>query len=194
MTPIETLAPFLRDAYVSTVELSAYRYVPRDMSDARRYFTVATARLTADYDVIAAGLESDEEIAFHSKVTTQSGATLHVPMIDFLGALEDEHLHELEKLLAEWSIPRLAIFSSGRSFHGYGLALIDPKQWVRFMGRLLLLNAPEQPQWIDTRWIGHKLMAGSGALRWSWNTRIYDGEPRLVKMVHPAERGTRGEG
>ena len=186
MTPLLTLAPFLSEAGVREVTFSVYRYVPRDLSDQRRLVTVPVERLAERYEELSRTLGDGEEIAFHSSVNGAAGETLHIPMIDFHGASIDEHVPELEALLSEWGIPRMALFSSGRSFHGYGLALFDAKEWVRFMGRLLLLNPPPEDRspWVDARWIGHRLMSGSGALRWSWSSSDYHAEPALVATLN----------
>ena len=63
--------------------------------------------------------------------------------------------------------------NSGRSFHAYSLRLISPKEWREFMGRLLLLNLPGRSSFIDSRWVGHRLVAGYASLRWTANSEQY---------------------
>ncbi|MGC1520222.1 MAG: hypothetical protein WA803_01670, partial [Steroidobacteraceae bacterium] len=84
-------------------------------------------------------------------------------------------------------------FDSGRSFHAYGLQLISPGEWREFMAKLLLLNLPEGEHLIDARWVGHRLVAGYGALRWSANSDFYLQVPRAtqIRAVH-SDRGALG--
>jgi hypothetical protein len=88
-----------------------------------------------------------------------------------------------QTLIGEYQIKRAALFASGRSYHLYLGALFLREEWVKFMGRLLLLNPRRGPLLTDPRWIGHRLMGGYGALRWSANTSPYSkvGPPKLVR-------------
>jgi hypothetical protein len=51
------------------------------------------------------------------------------------------------------------------------------------MGRLLLLNLPEKPCLVDTRWVGHRLIGGYAALRWS--AKMHPRKPALVREWGP---------
>ncbi|NEX60635.1 hypothetical protein G3574_06065 [Noviherbaspirillum sp. 17J57-3] len=76
----------------------------------------------------------------------------------------------------------IKLFSSGRSLHGYGINPLTPEEWIRFMGLLLLANHPSKPTVVDTRWVGHRLLAGYAALRWSRNTSHYLQLPQAVQL------------
>jgi hypothetical protein len=59
----------------------------------------------------------------------------------------------------------IAIYFSGRSFHGYALDIMNHEQWTKYMGRLLLLNNPTRADIVDSRWIGRSLAVGQSYLR-----------------------------
>ena len=109
-------------------------------------------------------------------------------MIDFGGRHQDilllKPLHDLQSY---WSM-EFAIFDSGRSFHAYGNRLLSTEEWIQFMGSLLLLNEPGKNKLIDTRWIGHRLMAGYSSLRWSCNTRWYKRFPTFIGLLSELKR------
>jgi len=77
----------------------------------------------------------------------------------------------------------MEFFSSGRSFHGYSTYLLGPKDWREFNGRLLLVNNNTIGNVIDSRWIGHRMIAGYSSLRWSKNTEIHSQTPTRVNKL-----------
>lgn len=95
-------------------------------------------------------------------------------------------LNVLPKLL----ISKMIWYESGRSFHGYGTTLISNEEWIQLMGRLLLVNQPQQHPIVDSRWIGHRLIAGYSALRWTKNTDDYIQVPKLLKNIHLIQQKT----
>jgi hypothetical protein len=113
-----------------------------------------------------------------------SGAAMHIPMVDFAGEVDAEDGAILANLLAEFGVPTLELYRSGSSFHGYGTTLLGPDQWARFAATLLLANVPQRRHVVDCRWVGHRLRAGYGALRWSCNTSQYKQFPEHVGRVH----------
>ena len=171
---------------IEDVFLSVYRDHPQSLKDDRVKFRVPVQNMRVRYDSLVQKLRKEEEIAFHSVVSTAAPAgriKKHIPLIDFRSA-DRAHVELIaESLLDEYEVQRAALFKSGRSFHLYLDALFTHDAWVRFMGRLLLLNARRGPIRTDARWIGHRLMGGYGALRWSANTSPYKefGTPRLVR-------------
>lgn len=128
-----------------------------------------------------AELGPTEELAWHSWVEYK-GAGFHIPMIDFVSRPAPSVLHELgSTLAAEMDLNgQFVFFDTGRSFHGYFPDLIAEHAWPRYLGQLLILNEPARPPLIDTRWVGHALVRGFAALRWSHNTTRYEAMPRLV--------------
>jgi len=171
---------------ITGVFLSIYRDHPESLIDDRVSYTVAVKNLRETYQVLLQQLKEGEEIAFHSVVRTSGqkrGRKRHIPVIDFRSRDRISVEQTVQTLLAEYKVQRAALFASGRSFHLYLGALFDHDLWVKFMGRLLLLNPRNGAALTDARWVGHRLMGGYAALRWSANTPPYDrfGTPRLLR-------------
>jgi hypothetical protein len=126
-----------------------------------------------------AELGPNEEMAWHSWVESR-GVGSHIPMIDFVGRPPHSVLHELGRMLAaEMGLSgHLVLFETGRSFHGYFPDLIPEHAWPKYLSQLLRLNEHEGSPIIDTRWVGHALVRGFTALRWSHNTNRYGAMPR----------------
>lgn len=124
-------------------------------------------------------LGSNEELAFHSRV--YAGDTVyHVPLVDFLGPFDAPFVKGVLKPLIEQVRSKICFFSSGRSLHAYMLSMFLPDYWTRFMGALLLVQTSDGRPVVDYRWVGHSLINGFGALRWSRNTKLYLQVPELV--------------
>jgi hypothetical protein len=98
-------------------------------------------------------------------------------MIDLRGDLKEGDRLELITAVREFGIRQLAIYNSGRSYHIYAYALLSTRRWTQFMGRCLLLNRPDRSELVDARWVGHRLLAGYGALRWTHGNVWYLSEP-----------------
>src|SRR2546425_7578841 len=128
-----------------------------------------------------AELAPTEELAWHSRVEYK-GVGFHIPMIDFVNRPAHSALHELGSVLAaEMGLNgNFVFFETGQSFHGYFPDLVAEHAWPKYLGRLLILNEADRLPAIDTRWVGHALVRGFSALRWSHNTNRYRGMPRLV--------------
>jgi hypothetical protein len=131
-----------------------------------------------------AELGPHEEIAWHSWVE-RSGVGFHLPMIDFVGRPPRSVLCEVNRTIAaEMGFHAdLLLFDTKRSFHGYFAELISELAWLKYLGELLLLNEENSSPVIDARWVGHALMRGFTALRWSNNTNRYPSMPRLVSRA-----------
>ena len=165
------------------LNLSRYSYEPQSFRDERQELSISASELTESYLLAELiNLESDCELAFHSKLYLNS-TVMHLPMIDFgsKGA-EPSASGVLKELCNYWGMG-FNIFSSGRSYHAYGNKLLDHQQWLQFMGSLLLLNKPSGYKLIDERWVGHRIMGGYSALRWSKNTSHYKKFPTHCGFV-----------
>jgi hypothetical protein len=142
-------------------------------------FRVPACDVTSDWiaDRLAE-LGPNEEMAWHSLVESR-GIGSHIPMIDFIGRPPDLVLCELDRTLTgDMGLGgHLVVFDTGRSFHGYFPDLIPEDGWPKYIGHLLLLNGHDGPPVIDTRWVGHALVRGFTALRWSHNTNRYRAIP-----------------
>lgn len=176
-----SLVPIWRSAFGldSLVKFSRYQYIPQDVVDRRKVISVKLSELTASWlseqlDNLAEG----HDLALHSLVKSGSRKA-HIPMVDF--AAVNLSVDEVVSWASNYLGITLRLFDSGRSLHGYGLEPISTEKWYRFMGLLLLANKPGQPQLVDSRWIGHRLLAGYSALRWSANSKHYLKMPTLLK-------------
>ncbi len=161
--------------------LSRYVYKEDSLFDQRDNLSIVGSKLTPHWiNQIVSSLQPDEELALHSKIIIK-GRVLHIPMIDFaVSQLSSEIVDRMGYFLPKKIMLNLAFFDSGRSYHAYSLALLSPKEWIEFMGRLLLINPRIGPQIIDARWVGHRLIGGYCSLRWSNNTGKYVRSPSSV--------------
>jgi hypothetical protein len=161
-------------------EFSRYKYEPRAIEDNRKSFRVDLEDAVPWVEKMVAGLGSQEDLAFHSRVYLKNERIRQIPMIDFVGKPTRADLNRVAEALGSFQISSFDIFDSGRSLHLYGLTLITHEEWLRFLGRILLLNLPGQPEVVDTRWVGHRLMAGYGTLRWTKNNDHYQKLPSKI--------------
>lgn len=180
--PVVLIEEFARSlARTSRFELSYYKYRPQSLLDERRRVRIRAPELNAlKIKELLEGLRPDEELAFHSSILVGPRKKVHLPLIDFFGHLNSGSLELIEKTIGSRLFESLAIYDSGRSFHGYILHPVSEREWVRFMGTILLMNLPDQHPVADSRWVGHRLRAGYASLRWSRNTEQYLMPPTRV--------------
>jgi hypothetical protein len=175
------LVAMLRRRYGSEIELgfSRYKYKRRVREDERSRFRVPICQVGALWLKQQLNrLSPDEELALESQV--RLGQLIrHIPMVDYYGK-RPEQLRAITESLPELRFCKPLIYATGRSFHAYFPALITYGDWVKFMGSALLCNTPSNPHVVDQRWIGHRLIGGYAALRWSWNTERYKAMPRRI--------------
>ena len=174
--PIDFIESLLAaDRRIREVQLSVYRYHPQSLFDDRNPTKhVSAVNLRKTYEHLVQGLGDQEDIAFHSTVRMDDDVTeRHFGLLDFQAGTTERAVVEraAELLIQEYHPAKAALVHSGRSYHLYMGTLFSHAEWVAFMGRVLLLNLRDQPPTVDPRWIGHRLMAGYGALRWSANVR-----------------------
>jgi len=166
---------------IHSFHFSYYDYIPQSLLDNRIMFSV-TSKNFMDVEVISSFLQAvpeNKELAFHSLVTMNDGVNLHIPMIDmFTNSVAQ--LTKLKPFLGEEFFKYFKWYRSGRSFHGYANTLIDSQEWAAFMGTLLLVNQQGFVPTVDPRWIGHRLIAGYSALRWTKNTQQYLEAPKAI--------------
>jgi len=167
---------------IAFVPLSYYTYVPRTVADTRRTWLVSRLEFLNERHIHDAmnSTPAGQELAVHSDLRLVDGTALHLAMVD-MSTTSKAHLAKLRAFLDEGSFEKIAWYSSGRSFHGYGSNLLAMSEWIRFMGLLLLANQPRLEPTVDPRWIGHRLVAGYAALRWTRNTPHYLGIPFAVE-------------
>ncbi|EOD4079949.1 hypothetical protein ACOHX9_000714 [Yersinia enterocolitica] len=167
----QILAPWIN--YRAEVQMSKYHYVPQSFNDSRYEFWVPVPQLNENTLLnMLMSLEPECELAMHSKVVIDNNS-FHIPMIDFGSKGSSPAASETLKELCRYWNMGFNIYESGRSFHAYGNRLLTHAEWLQFMGSLLLLNRPSGYKLIDERWVGHRIMGGYSALRWSKNTSHY---------------------
>lgn len=158
------------DSHIVKAQISVYRYHPESLFDDRTTYSIAVEQLRAKYETLSVQLGENEDIAFHSLITIgdkRREFKRHLALVDFVTADITRAEATAEILIAELSSPPCALVYSGRSYHLYLGVQLTPLSWTSFMGRLLLLNPRNGPAVIDARWVGHRLMGGYSALRWS---------------------------
>lgn len=177
---VRELAAKAQDS-IRRLHLSHYVYVPQTISDNRCLVELEIADFIQPKFVeeVINSIPTDRELAFHSLVSLTDGSEAHIPLID----MSTGSAAQLEKLRPYLGADLYGLFEwyrSGRSFHGYAAALVSPKQWAAMLGVLLLANQKGLAPTVDPRWIGHRLIAGYSALRWTKNTRYYIELPKSI--------------
>lgn len=180
---IKNLASSL--SYDAEFEFSIYEYEPQSILDHREIIRITADRLSENIiGRVISALPKNNELAIHSSVRINK-KLFHIPMIDFVTSEHEilEKINTIRQILPRDVFNELSFFNSGRSCHAYSLKLIKHSDWVSFMGRLLLISKPNETQIIDTRWIGHRLLAGYSSLRWSNNSSHYLAIPTKSKIL-----------
>jgi hypothetical protein len=172
-----------REPNVKALTLSYYVYRPQSLVDERTLISVSRADFL-DAQFVAQLVENcptNQDIALHSTMECHDGVSRHIPMVD-MSTNARAHLAKLRAFLDAETFYGFVWFESGRSFHGYGSRLISHNQWIAYMGQLLLSNQKDLRPTVDPRWIGHRLIAGYAALRWSRNTEHYLRLPQKIAL------------
>ena len=165
------------------VSMSYYCYCPQTVADSRVILNLSSAQFLDLQHVenIIAETPPENELAMHSNVKLAAGDDQHLVMIDMSTGAK-AHLEKLRAYLGDEFFQQISWFTSGRSFHGYGDDLLGDSDWRKFMGLLLLANKPRIEPTVDPRWIGHRLLAGYSALRWTKNTSNYLAIPSRMQV------------
>jgi len=168
----------------SIFKFSKYTYTPDTLFDDREIIEMQGDAISEEWvDKTIKSLKPDQELAL-SSLTKIRGKTLHIPMIDLaIGQIDGQEIFSrMNRYVSRSVLMNISFYSSGRSFHAYSTTLLPPKDWISFIGQLLLINPKNQPEIIDSRWIGHRLIGGYGSLRWSNNSKNYLGEPTAIRF------------
>lgn len=166
---------------IASLYFSYYNYVPQSIIDKRKTFSISSSEFLNQDSVEFFMQETPfgQELAFHSKILTVSGEQKHIPMVD-MSTGSTAQLAKLRPFLGDELYQSFKWFKSGRSFHGYGNFLVSERKWVTLMGMLLLANQKSLAPTVDPRWVGHRLIAGYSALRWTKNTPHYINLPNEI--------------
>lgn len=188
--PIDFLGAYFSQLTASghdvTAEFSYYKYIPQSVLDDRVIVSLNNPTIESIIALINK-CPADHEVAFHSryKFLTHTRKARFLPVIDFMCHANNikSAAQIARKILPPSLWKSLYFYDSGRSMHGYIKSEITKPDFIDFMGRCLLMNMPNEAELVDTRWVGHRIMAGYGSLRISHNTQQYLLEPRLIGTI-----------
>ncbi|HEY8272436.1 MAG TPA: hypothetical protein VIG33_16205 [Pseudobdellovibrionaceae bacterium] len=181
--PIKLLKIFISLAGNDSIfEFGKYIYKPGEFQNKRHVYEVKASEAEEWFTSMISQLKDDEELAFQSKVKTKDNKIYHIPMIDFLSKIKKSDIQSVETVFKEFGISNFEIYETGRSYHLYGLSLISAEKFQEYMGALLLINPPDSPYPVDARWVGHQLINGYTALRWTHNSSLYKKYPHKISI------------
>jgi hypothetical protein len=95
-----------------------------------------------------------------SRCLLADNTVAHIPMMDFRCQILGENAERIEGVVNSIAGMSGVLLESGRSYHWYGFELLNPQDWVTFMGTCLLYSPL-----VDTRYIAHRLKEWNGVLR-----------------------------
>lgn len=164
---------------VILLTFSYYTYIPKSLTDIRTEIPVRREDFLNQYFIeeLLRETPSNQELALHSTILCKGALTLHLPMID-MSTGSSAQLEKVRPIIGQDLFEDFDWYKSGRSYHGYGRYFLSRNDWVVQMGKLLLVNQVGLPHTVDPRWVGHRLIAGYAALRWTKNTPHYMDYPR----------------
>lgn len=165
-----TLSPaVLQQAAWHDTTDAAVRRRPIDSVD----FTAATLRGLA-------AKQPRSSLALSSRVTVASGEERHLTLMDFQCPVRPGTLPAVITALEAIGEETGVVVESGRSYHYYGSRLLTIDEWRTFLGRCLLLSPLT-----DTRYIGHRLIAGETSLRIAADTSHT--QPTVVACLNTSD-------
>src|SRR5260370_6250668 len=94
-------------------------------------------------------------LAIASDVRLRGGTMGHIPMMDFMCPPSYENQQALSGLLRELNHGRGFLLASGRTYHYYGLQILDNSQWHVFLGKRRRVSG-----FGDDRESGHQVGVG----------------------------------
>ncbi|KAA6327012.1 hypothetical protein EZS27_023961 [termite gut metagenome] len=165
-----------------TLEFSVYKSGGQGITIYRKIKKIKANNFSLMYS-LENDLKKEEELALNSRVYIDK-IFRYIPMCDFSFSNYDTvelYLNDIQQYLQT----DIYIYKSSRSHHMFAPKLLTLREWSKFCGYLLLMNRPEQPfNVVDSRWIGHSLEQGFGALRFTCNSLYYLQEPLLFKILY----------
>jgi len=81
--------------------------------------------------------------AITSKVISQNGKVMHIPMLDFDFSFSNTDANFLEQI-KKANLPPGLILETNQSYHYYGFELLSHEEWNRWLDKLLLLENKEE--------------------------------------------------
>ena len=98
--------------------------------------------------------------AVSSAVEVESGAELHLPMLDFRCSKSGAELQMVIEISKRLLAKPFVILETAHSYHLLGASLLDFEEFAAFFGRASLFGPL-----VDRAYIAHQLINGSAALR-----------------------------
>lgn len=169
---------------IKNLTISYYLYRPQSLLDERMLINLERTDFLNDNLIskLIFDCPPNQDVAMHSLTGCYDGISRHLPMVD-MSTTARAHLAKLKSFLDIETFHGFVWFDSGRSFHGYGSRFITHSEWITYMGQLLLSNQKDLKPTVDPRWIGHRLIAGYAALRWTRNTENYLRMPKIIHII-----------
>jgi len=153
--PRPGLAERARNASSPRWSTEALRHDPGEMLRAR---PATEDMFTTEW--LAQNTPAGEVIGLCSQCELKDGTRRHIPMLDLQCDPSGEVLPSVVASMKALGLQAGLVAESGRSYHVYGLPLLDEVEWLRFMHYALLLYPL-----IDPRWMGHRLLDRCSVLR-----------------------------
>lgn len=196
--PVYFILKLVNDGVIkkgSQLSFSVHKYSFKENIDERIIFKIDCKSISLEWlKNQIADLDEGWELSMNSAIISKNNKVYHLPMIDFNFEILSTELEEiLEYRIGKKSnllkykdnLYSMAIFSSGRSFHGYGKSLLSVDEWVEFTTAILLLNytynVDKYSIIVDNRWVAHRLLAKYSCLRWSNQTSQFKKYPELER-------------
>ncbi|WP_234305344.1 primase 1D-like protein [Deinococcus ficus] len=205
MTPLKKLSSFenalsiARSFHAKFVTVSVYNYIPNTVKDDRKIYKWEIQDAEKEFKFLEDKLGPGEDIAFHSRVVvdaqklrdnrheifrgTSPELERHIPLIDFATNKLEFVKDSMMPIMKEFRIDRVDIYDSGQSYHVYMHSIRTSYSWNKLMGRFLLINQRNMPEVIDSRWVGHRLLAGYSTLRVTNRGKGYKSAPSFVESI-----------
>lgn len=144
------------------VERVIKRLLRHDLkSEAQSYREIAAEQLTRqNLQALLQELPKNHVLALCSRCHLLDGAIAHFPMLDLRCPPGRRNHQIIIKALQMLGQRRGVILASGRYLHYYGFDLLSESALMEFAARSLLLTPLA-----DSRYIGHRMLAGTFALR-----------------------------
>lgn len=144
------------------VERVIKRLLRHDLkSEAQSYREIAAEQLTRqNLQALLEELPQNYVLALCSRCRLVNGTIAHLPMLDLRCPSTRRNHQIIIKALRLLGQRRGAILASGRYLHYHGFDLLSKSALMEFAARSLLLTPLA-----DSRYIGHRMLAGTFALR-----------------------------
>ena len=178
----ETLLPFWDSALAQTLQgsMDAHQIIEAALfhnTQPEVAHTIEAVNAEKHLDNLLSDEWRGSTLALSSRVTLSDGSRRHIPMLDFHIPANEVTYATVVKCLTSLAVGKFAIVDSGKSFHAYGMSLLDASGLWDFLSRALLLSPI-----VDTRYIAHQLRDNQCKLRVAATPRKPT-EPRVLGIT-----------